>query len=149
MEATCRYDSHSISNQDRRKRYQQHCSRSFHTDMCSAAVVIDILLVQVNMQDVQFGLGEWPCGSWDITVTSQTLQLADTRRTLPPGVPIMYVIQIGDSEAFDTTLPRLQTAMWQSRSGKTLSRQKSSNWAKVCLLETCHIDPHSSGLVTM
>ena len=91
------------------------------------------------MQDVQFALGEWPCGSWDITVASQTLQLADTRRALPSGVPMVYVVQIGDSEAFDSSLPRMQTTMWHSRSSKTFARKstKSINWAKVARFLYC------------
>ena len=74
--------------------------------------------VQIDMQDIQFCLGEWPCGSWDITVASKSLQIADTRKSLPIGLQAIYIVQIGDSEAFGASMPRLHSTMWHSRSRK-------------------------------
>ena len=58
------------------------------------------------MQDLQVTVGEWPCGSWDITVASRALLITDTR--MLDDAPFLYIVQIGEVEGMLTsTAPRL------------------------------------------
>ena len=72
---------------------------------CKASQCV-ALGVQVQVQDLQVTVGEWPCGSWDITVASRALLITDTR--MLDDAPFLYIVQIGEVEGMLTsTAPKL------------------------------------------
>lgn len=77
------------------------------------------------MQDFQLVIGEWRCGSWDITLASKTLLVSDTRLQVP-----LHIVQIGEAEEVDSTLGRLTSRLGNLRSGS--AEAPSSSWARVC-----------------
>lgn len=82
------------------------------------------------MQDADLSLGEWPCGSWDITVGMKALLIADTR--LQGGDAPIYVVQVGDVEGLSpATMARLASRLRTRSSNSSNSEPGLSRWSKV------------------
>lgn len=88
------------------------------------------LPLQIRMQDTKVTLGEWPSGSWDITVALKALLVADTR--LQGGDAPIYVVQIGDVEGLSpATIARLASRLRTRSSNMTSPEHSTARWAKV------------------
>ena len=82
------------------------------------------------MQDAKLSLGEWPCGSWDITVALKALLIADTR--LQGGDAPIYVVQIGEAEGLSqATMARLASRLRTRSSNLRGIDEGTSRWARV------------------
>ena len=81
------------------------------------------------MLDLLVTMGEYPCGSWDITVGSRVLQITDARRV--GGAPQLHIVQIGNAE---TSLNAAATRSQRLRSSGSQTLNPASKWSKVCLL---------------
>ena len=77
-------------------------------------------------------MGEWPCGSWDITVGLKALLIADTR--LQGGDTPIYVVQVGEAEGLSpATMARLASRLRTRTSNASSQDQGASRWARVSL----------------
>lgn len=86
--------------------------------------------LQIRMQDAKLSLGEWPCGSWDITVALKALLIADTR--LQGGDAPIYVVQIGEAEGLSqATMARLASRLRTRSSNLRGIDEGTSRWARV------------------